>query len=127
MGYRRLSAYRQARLDAAFAKADREAALRKQDGRCRYCLDPLTLKQVTRDHKTPRSAGGLDHKSNIAAACEPCNQTKGSIPFDTFMRLITAPRSGEPMQFRMVWVSRRLNTALIKMEKRLDKALGRRR
>lgn len=45
--------------------------------------------------------------------------------FDLFMRMISDPRRGEPMAYRMVWVTRRLNKALMKMEKRLSKAVGR--
>lgn len=124
---RPLSRYRQKKLDAAFARAQRVAALKAQDGRCAYCLDPLTAKQATRDHVRSRASGGLDHSSNIKAACQPCNSTKGCMPYDLFMRMITSPKPGEPWVFRMIWVSRRLNRALMRMEKNLSKATGRKR
>lgn len=127
MGYRGNTRHQQRKLDRAFAKADREAALRKQEGRCAYCLAPLNYQTVTRDHVTPRVRGGLDHRSNIIAACSPCNRLKGDMPYGMFMRLISSPRLGEPMAYRMVWVSRRLNTALIKLERNLDRILGRKR
>lgn len=121
----RLSRFQQAKLDAAFGRADREAALRKQGGKCAYCLCRLTLKNTTRDHKKPRAAGGLDHKSNIAAACAPCNKLKGATPYNTFMRMISHPKAGEPIAFRLVWVSRRLNRRLDLMEQRVMRAAGR--
>lgn len=121
MRHWRSSKHQLKKLDAAFARADREAALREQNGRCKYCLDPLTYKQATRDHVVPRSAGGLDHKSNTVASCAPCNETKRSMPVDQFVRMISEPRSGEPMKFRMIWVSRQLNKALIELEKRVMK------
>lgn len=36
----------------------------------------------TREHLTPVSAGGTNKRSNIAAACAPCNHSRGSIPHD---------------------------------------------
>ncbi|THK33994.1 HNH endonuclease [Ensifer sp. MPMI2T] len=125
MRHRRASKHQLKKLDAAFARADREAALRDQNGRCAYCLDPLSYKEVTRDHVVPRSAGGLDHRSNTAAACAPCNKAKGSMAVELFKRMISDPRPGEPMKFRMIWVSRRLNKALIDLEKRIMRRLGR--
>ncbi|NKW09996.1 HNH endonuclease [Ochrobactrum tritici] len=102
-----------------------ESALKKQGGKCIYCLDPLTVKQVTREHIKPRSAGGLDSKDNIAAACAPCNRLKGSTPYGKFMRLISEPRSGEPIKYRLVWFSRQLNKRIALMEKRVMRAVGR--
>jgi 5-methylcytosine-specific restriction endonuclease McrA len=116
-----ISAYQQRRLDAAFAKADREAALKKQDGRCKYCLCKLNHKSVTRDHVRPRSAGGSDQRNNIVAACSPCNRLKGSIDVKRFMRLISSPQPGEPLAYRLVWMDRRINAALMRMEKNITR------
>lgn len=120
----RLSRYRQAKLDAAYARADRETALRKQDGRCAYCLVPLTLKTVTRDHVKPRSAGGSDHPSNIKAACYRCNQVKGSIPYNAFMRMICEPAPLDPIEIHLVWSDRRINKALIRLKRVFMLAIG---
>lgn len=124
MRHERPTSYRQKKLEAAFAKADREAALRKQDGRCKYCLCKLTYKNVTRDHVISRAAGGSDHRDNIVAACAPCNRAKGSMSIKLFLRLITSPQPGEPMQFRLIGVDRRLNKALMEMEKNVFRAMG---
>jgi len=126
MGYR-LTTHQQRKLDAAFARADREAALRKQDGCCKYCLCKLTYKSATRDHVVARAAGGLDHSDNIVASCLPCNRLKGKMPVKQFVRMITFPQPGEPIAFRMVWVDRRLNKALMEMEKNVFRATGRNR
>ena len=62
----------------------RKAAFDRQDGKCYYCglrmwLDgpagPSALR-CTAEHLTPRSEGGGDGSSNIAAACLHCNQTR---------------------------------------------------
>jgi 5-methylcytosine-specific restriction endonuclease McrA len=123
MAYR-LSRYQQARLDAAFARADRESALRKQDGRCKYCLCKLTYKNVTRDHVVSRATGGLDHRNNIVAACLRCNRLKGSMSVKLFLRLITHPLPGEHLVYRMIWFDRRLNIALDEMEANVFRAVG---
>ncbi|MEN5275811.1 HNH endonuclease signature motif containing protein [Brucella sp. TWI432] len=122
----RATRFQQRKLDAAFARADREAALRKQGGKCAYCLSRLTLKTATRDHIIPRSAGGLDHRNNIVAACEPCNKLKGSTPLALFLRMISRPRPGEPMKYRLVWFSRQIEKRLDVMEKRVMRSVGRR-
>lgn len=36
----------------------------------------------TREHLTPLSAGGSNKAENIAAACAPCNHSRGSTPHD---------------------------------------------
>lgn len=123
MGYR-FTHFQRAKLDAAFARADREAALRKQNGRCKYCFGKLTYKNVTRDHVKARATGGLDDRNNIVAACERCNRLKGKMPVKQFLRMITFPHSGEPIAFRLVWVDRRLNKALDEMEKNLFRYVG---
>ena len=123
MGYR-ATRYQQSKLDAAFAKADREAALRKQDGRCKYCLCKLSYKNVTRDHVVARASGGSDHRNNLVAACLRCNGAKGKMPVKLFVRMIMFPQRGELMSFRMIWFDRRLNKALDEMEANVFRAVG---
>jgi hypothetical protein len=59
----------------------------KRDGRCVYCGRsdlPLTL-----DHVIPRAKGGLSVPDNLVAACEPCNQSKGSSGVDEWLRILS--------------------------------------
>lgn len=122
MRYRgRISDYQQAKLDRAFARADREAALRKQNGRCEYCLCELSYKTATRDHVRPRSDGGSDGRNNIVAACNRCNQLKGAMPVKKFTRMVRFPERGEPIAFRLAWMDRRINAALMRMKKNLER------
>lgn len=111
--------YQRLKLEKAFDKAEREAALRAQGGRCKYCLTPLTLKSVTVDHVIPRAKGGSNLSHNKVAACEPCNRAKGKMDVSKFLRLIHDPKPGDPLKFRMIWFEWRLNVALIQMEKRV--------
>jgi hypothetical protein len=46
---------------------------------CFYCQQPLEEHQSTIEHLIPKSAGGLNHMSNYALACVPCNQAAGSL------------------------------------------------
>jgi 5-methylcytosine-specific restriction endonuclease McrA len=54
--------------------------------RCFYCLEPLTLQEATKDHKLPRSRGGGDRIGNIVPACAPCNQKKGEMTAEEYLR-----------------------------------------
>ncbi len=55
-----------------------EALWKFQDGRCAYCFSLSPLEAVTIDHVTPMSRGGSHTIDNIALACRPCNQSKGT-------------------------------------------------
>lgn len=57
---------------------------------CHYCSDHAT----TVDHKVPQRDGGSDEKSNLLAACKPCNMAKGTLPYDLFCRFMS--RFGRP-------------------------------
>lgn len=111
--------YQRQRLERAFERAEREAALKAQGGRCKYCLKPMTLKEATRDHVVPRAKGGSNQKSNTVAACEPCNRAKGDQELSKFLRLIHDPKPGEPMKYRLIWFEWKLNLALIELERRI--------
>jgi len=69
-------------------KVLREAALHKQGGRCAYCRQPLSKAEITADHADPLSRGGRTKPSNIRAACDPCNQVKGSLTEYEFLRYL---------------------------------------
>ncbi len=45
---------------------------------CSYCSRNPAPWPPTVDHVTPRSEGGRDNAGNITAACEDCNQSKGT-------------------------------------------------
>jgi hypothetical protein len=51
-------------------------------------------RDLTRDHITPLSQGGLDAWSNVATACRRCNNHKGGCtPEQSGMQLIAVPFS----------------------------------
>ena len=55
--------------------------------RCVYCGTSLELENATLDHVHPLSHGGDHAPGNLVAACQPCNQLKGSmLPVEFFGR-----------------------------------------
>ncbi|MBF0537246.1 MAG: HNH endonuclease [Nitrospirae bacterium] len=53
-----------------------------QRGICHYCSATFHPSQITMDHIIPLSQGGTSIKSNIVAACKPCNTKKQySLPY----------------------------------------------
>lgn len=51
----------------------RTAVMRRDHGMCRYCGAPA----AEIDHMDPWARGGLTVLSNLAAACQRCNRSKG--------------------------------------------------
>jgi 5-methylcytosine-specific restriction endonuclease McrA len=56
--------------------ADIESFYAEQDGRCAYCMEPLTARAHV-DHIIPLIQGGSNDPSNLCLACPTCNQGKG--------------------------------------------------
>ena len=54
----------------------REYLLEKFQRRCAYCGATDVPLQI--EHIVPKARGGTNRVSNLAIACEPCNQAKGS-------------------------------------------------
>lgn len=53
----------------------------EQSGRCFYCATEIThyskrYNSMEIDHRTPRSRGGSDERSNLVASCRACNRGK---------------------------------------------------
>jgi 5-methylcytosine-specific restriction endonuclease McrA len=61
----------------------REYLLEKFDRQCVYCGARDTPLEV--EHIKPRSKGGSDRVSNLALACNPCNQLKGNQDIKDFL------------------------------------------
>jgi len=59
---------------------------------CLYCAQQFPTRDLTRDHITPLSQGGLDVWNNVATACRRCNNHKGGrTPEQAYMKLIAVP------------------------------------
>ena len=45
-------------------------------GRCGYCERVTPPRELTMDHRVPVVRGGRSTRSNVVAACKPCNDAK---------------------------------------------------
>ncbi|MGL6072297.1 RNA-guided endonuclease IscB [Craterilacuibacter sp.] len=61
----------------------REYLLEKFKRQCVYCDKTDLPLQV--EHVKPRALGGSDRVSNLALACQPCNQKKDALPVEVFL------------------------------------------
>ncbi|MEM6835487.1 MAG: RNA-guided endonuclease IscB [Cyanobacteria bacterium P01_C01_bin.120] len=61
----------------------REYLLDKWNRKCAYCAVKDVPLEV--EHIQPRSKGGSDRVSNLAIACNPCNQSKGNQDIRNFL------------------------------------------
>lgn len=62
----------------------REYLLEKWGRKCAYCGAENVPLQV--EHIRPRAAGGGNRVSNLTLACRPCNQRKGAMPVEAFLK-----------------------------------------
>lgn len=69
----------------SFTRADVEALLKAQRGRCAYCRKPLDGGHQV-DHIVPLVLGGGSNPSNLQLVCRPCNSSKGAKHPITFAR-----------------------------------------
>lgn len=61
---------------ARLSKALRFEILARDGFKCRYCGRAAPQVALHVDHVLPRSAGGIDKASNLAASCADCNHGK---------------------------------------------------
>lgn len=64
----------------------RETILRRENGKCFYCLRKITSESYVLDHLTPQVNGGDDTYRNIVAVCHECNSKKSGTNADDFVR-----------------------------------------
>jgi 5-methylcytosine-specific restriction endonuclease McrA len=68
----------------------------RDKGRCQYCGDRFSARDLTYDHVIPRTRGGTATWENIVTCCRSCNLRKGGrTPHEAEMRLIRLPRKPE--------------------------------
>lgn len=64
----------------------REAILRRERGRCFYCLEKLKKGGLWFDHVVPLARGGWPSEDNIVACCVRCNRMKGTRSAEYLLR-----------------------------------------
>jgi 5-methylcytosine-specific restriction endonuclease McrA len=67
--------------------AYRHAILRREEGRCFYCLRAINAENYVIEHVVSRPNGNNSYR-NLVAACRQCNNRKGALPAEDFMRML---------------------------------------
>lgn len=70
----------------------RHAIHAREDGRCFYCLRPITCKRWCLDHVVPRAQSGRNSYRNLVSCCVDCNSKKGERPAEEFLRSLYRER-----------------------------------
>lgn len=78
-------------------QARMEALMERHKKRCFYCnivvrvlrkkRAPHPRDMATEDHLVPKSKGGSDLLDNLVLACNECNNQRGDMPAESFLRL----------------------------------------
>jgi hypothetical protein len=69
-----------------------KALFRRDQSLCLYCGECFQRFQLSRDHVSPLSQGGLDVWANVVTACKRCNNHKaGRTPEQAGMELLAIP------------------------------------
>jgi hypothetical protein len=83
---------RRRRAGSPVSDAKRLEVLQRNDYKCAYCPCDEPAK-MTVDHIFPRSKGGTNDLANLTTACRACNNAKGDMAVEEFLR---GWRSREP-------------------------------
>jgi 5-methylcytosine-specific restriction endonuclease McrA len=49
----------------------------RDEGRCQYCANHVSINVFTLDHVLPKTRGGKTSWTNVVTCCVTCNQRKG--------------------------------------------------
>ncbi len=72
------------RRTSGFAK---EFILSNKNAKCIYCETKLTMENATTDHIIPISKGGSNVQVNLVVTCFNCNNERGNIPFNEYLKI----------------------------------------
>lgn len=79
---------------------------RRDGNHCMYCGNRFADYDLTRDHIIPKVQGGVDHWTNVVAACRRCNHHKGGrTPEQANMELLAVPF--QPNMFEFMYLANR--------------------
>src|SRR5438874_9169359 len=80
------------RMPRQTVKFNRRNIFARDNNQCQYCGKKFPTSELSLDHVTPRSQGGVSSWENIVCACVACNVRKGGrTPKQAHMALISRP------------------------------------
>ncbi|WP_347293106.1 HNH endonuclease signature motif containing protein, partial [uncultured Alistipes sp.] len=68
--------------------AERKRVYEKFGGKCAYCGQPITYKEMQVEHMEPLALGGADSMENYMPACRICNHYKHTLTVEKFREQI---------------------------------------
>ena len=81
------------RLPAQDVKLNRRNIYARDRNRCQYCGKHYPVSELSLDHVTPRTQGGVNSWTNLVCCCVRCNAQKGGrTPEQAKMKLVKEPR-----------------------------------
>jgi 5-methylcytosine-specific restriction endonuclease McrA len=80
------------RMPRQTVKFNRRNIFARENNQCQYCGKRFPTSELSLDHVSPRSQGGIASWENIVCACVSCNVKKGGrTPKEAHMHLIRKP------------------------------------
>ncbi len=80
------------RLPVWALRLTRHTVFARDEHRCQYCGRRFPSSELSLDHVTPRSRGGITSWENVVCSCVGCNVKKGGrTPQEAHMKLVTKP------------------------------------
>jgi len=77
-------------------KSRRQRVIKRDESTCQICFKKLSPREITMDHKIPKSRGGANTYENLRVACSPCNNLRGNDDPD-WMHGLHSRRRGKSM------------------------------
>ena len=68
--------------------------LKRTNGRCWYCGEPISVENCHLDHVIPKSRGGRGRPNNLVPCCQSCNCAKGPRSVEGFRETRIRQRDG---------------------------------
>ena len=88
-------------------KKIRELVFQKYGGKCAYCGNEITLKEMQIDHIIPKRSGGADSLENYNPACRICNHYKRATRLEAWREYYLAELIGRIKKIYIVKVAER--------------------
>jgi len=82
----------------SFNIVSKKNLLIRDNFKCGYCETPLSMSTCTVDHVIPRAKGGTNGLDNTVAACKTCNNRKGDMSLDAFLKMQNLSVTIKPRQ-----------------------------